>query len=46
MTNETSGRSLKSLGNAVSGWLVAPGRFVKLTQGLCLRAYFPLPQPV
>ena len=46
ITNETAGRSSKSVGNALSGWFVLAGSEGKLTHGLCLAAYLPLVQPV
>lgn len=51
MTKETVGKWLKSFGKFVKGMFTSVGTFVKLTHGLCFRAYvgclvFGLLQPV
>src|SRR5437773_4959354 len=46
ITNETVGSVAKFAGKRVNRRLVLAGRLLKLTQGLCLRAYRPLVQPV
>src|SRR2546421_4093060 len=46
MTNETVGSVAKSVGKRVKRRFVLGGRLAKFTQGLCLRAYLPLVQPV
>src|SRR5439155_10861747 len=50
ITNDTVGRVAKpvgeSMGKRLKRRLVDAGRLLKLTHGLCLRAYRPLVQPV
>ena len=45
-THETVGSWVKSVGNALNGWLAVAGTLLKFTHGLCLRAYRPEVQTV
>src|SRR6476620_6832833 len=40
-THDTVGSWVKSVGNALTGWLDGAGTLLRLTHGLCLRAYWP-----